>query len=345
MKIRRRRFGQIAIASAAIAVFTDPVKKVAAQSQSTIYGVRFATSSNNRNPMNASVTNNNELISHRMGRVLKPSETANIDNTSPQISVISFNFYTGQQLSHSEISANQVENLNARTEVASKAVFCESTERLTSFTALSRNRFVITSVVHLQQGNFTRLLFIRGGQSSRFQKALKVWGFKNKNSTLESLMNTQNDQLISLISQQGGVFPFELATIDSRTGKVDYDALTLPDLQPNRSYRHLTLSPIDGKIYATTMGAEGGVFLVQFDMQNKSIITGKPLLLKLSELSYNKQHLENDLLSLAVSPLGQLYALAAPNNEPTNSLFSIDEKTGKMTLIRPFAVDKIAFAV
>lgn len=62
------------------------------------------------------------------------------------------------------------------------------------------------------------------------------------------------------------------------------------------------------------------------------------------ELRFNGRPLSNDLACLAFSPSNQLFALADPNLEGSNSLFSVDPQTGQMQFLRKFAVDKIAFS-
>jgi hypothetical protein len=51
----------------------------------------------------------------------------------------------------------------------------------------------------------------------------------------------------------------------------------------------------------------------------------------------------NDLLSLTFSPSRHLIALANLKKEKDNSLFSVDMKTGEMSLLSKVAVDKIVF--
>ncbi|MFN6464566.1 MAG: hypothetical protein RMZ41_022495 [Nostoc sp. DedVER02] len=312
-----------------------------AQKASIVYGVSFATS-NNLNLVGGNETAKN--ICNPLGRLLHTSEMENIAHTTPEISLISLNIDTGENLSHSTISTNIVENQQALTKVIPKAFYQEPYERLTSLNTLSNGTFIISSVAHTQEGNFNRLLFVNSYESGQIQKSLKVWGFKHEDSTLENLLETEDGKLVGIISIRGGIPPFELVTIDSETGKVNYDELVLPDLLPDRRYSNLTQSPVDRKIYAISMDHMHPAHLVQLDMENYSGITGKPLIIKLSELHLNNKVLENDLLGLAFSPLGKLYAIANINREPINSLFTVDIDTGEMVFVRKLAVLKIAFA-
>jgi hypothetical protein len=320
------------------------IQETAVQKSSVIYGVLLATS-NNVDIASANVASEAaRKICNPVGRPLHTSEGKNIAHTTPEISLISLDIQTGKQLLHSPISAHIVENLNTHTKTAPKAFHKQPRERLTSLTPLSNGMFIITCVAHTQKGNFNRLIFIKTDKSSRIHKALKVWGFKQENSTLESLLETKDGKLLGIVSLRAGAPPFELVTIDHKTGKVTYDGLVLPDLQPDQRYSNLTQSPVNRKIYATSMGIGHRMHLVQLDMEKNSLITGKPLIIKLSELHFNNKPLESDLLSLSVSPLGELYAVANINHEPMNSLFTVDIKTGEMTLVIKIAVIKIAFA-
>ncbi|WP_392535536.1 hypothetical protein [Nostoc sp. C117] len=311
---------------------------------SIIYGVHFATS-NNLNVLSESVASETAInISHPVARLLHSSEVKNITHTTPEISLVSLEIQTGKQLSHSTISANIVENQNTHTKHVPKAFHTKPHERITSFAPLSNGMFIIACTAHMQNGNFTRLIFINSKKSSGTHKALKVSGFKQENSTLESLIEIKDGKLLGIVSLNSGIPPFELVTIDYKTGKVTYDELVLPDLQPDRRYSNLTQSPVNRKIYATSMGIPMGVHLVQLDMENNSGITGKPLIIKLSELHFENKALASDLLSLAFSPLGKLYAVANLNHQPMNSLFTVDIKTGEMTLVKKLAYGKIAFA-
>ncbi|MEH1897108.1 MAG: hypothetical protein V7K94_17755 [Nostoc sp.] len=320
------------------------IQESGVQKSFIIYGVSFATS-NNLNIVGASVADETvKNICNPVRRLLHTSEVKNIAHTTPKISLISLDIETGENLFHSTISTNIVENQKILTQAVPKAFYQEPYERLTSLTTVSNGTFIISSVAHTQEGNFNRLLFIKSDESCQIQKSLKVWGFKQEDSTLESLLETQDGKLVGIISLRAGIPPFELATIDYKTGKVTYDELVLPHLLPDRRYSNLIQSPVDRKIYATSMDRAHPVHLVQLDMENYSVLTGKPLIIKLSELHFNNQALESDLLSLAFSPLGKLYAVANPNREPINSLFTVDINTGEMMLVRQLAVQKIAFA-
>ena len=312
LRIRRRQFGLLALASAATAAIANlPSKTIAQQSSQLIYGVSLSASSS------------------------APQVAANVANTTPEIVLTSLDLTTSKDVSSSTVAATTVSNLSTPIESAVKSVASQPTERITGLSGIVGGKFVNSTVSISKSGNATRLIFT-DPKSSNAQNSLKLSGFPNNNSTVESLLSTQDNRLLSVISLNGGTPPFDLATIDSTTGKVTPSASSgLPTLESGRRYSNLAQSS-DGTIYATTIGREGATSLVRLDLGSKSIST-------VVQLSFNNKPLENDLLSLAISPSGQLYALANPNYEGTNSLFTIDLKTGALNLVRQFNVDKIAF--
>jgi hypothetical protein len=337
-RIRRRRFGQLAIISAVTTALANSTSKVIAQQSEQLYGVLLSsiTSSKTQDLVDAAAA-----------------------NTTPAIILQSINLTTAQELLSTakellstEIPSVSVSNQQETTETAPKAfVVKKPSERITGFTVLSDNTFVIAATATTKDGDFSRLIYIeppKGNGKKPPKQGLKVKKTKDKKySTVESLLaittkDKKGDQLLSVVSLAEGVAPFELAFIDSNSGQVDASVETgLPNLLPNQRLSNLAKSP-DGKIYATNVGQDT-VTLVQLDLENRAVVTGRGKIITLVGLSLNKKPLENDLASLAFSSSGQLFALADPNYEGTNSLFTVDVKTGSMTLVRKLAVDKIAF--
>lgn len=322
IKLKRRRFGLLALASATTTLLSNlAARTVAQQSQLVIYGVRLT-------PASSSIT--------------EDKADASAGNKTPGIILQSIDLGTGQELATAEIPEQLVQNQQEPTQTVNKAlVIKKPSERITGFTVLSDGTFVVAAAAATKKGDFSRFAFF-SQNITKPKKSLKTKKIK-KGNTVESLLAIQNDQLLSLISQNQGIPPFELAVINPKSGQVDGNTLGLPDLPPNQRFSNLAQSP-DGKIYATTLGHENVPILVQLDLVNKSPITGKGKIIRLVPLSFNNRPLQNDLASLAFSPSNQLFALADPNYERTNSLFTIDLKTGNMQLIRKFVVDKIAFS-
>ncbi|MBE9189320.1 hypothetical protein IQ230_02865 [Gloeocapsopsis crepidinum LEGE 06123] len=323
LRLKRRRFGKLALASAATTVLSNIATKTFAQQPPlTIYGVRLTPASS---------------------RITEDLADASTANKTPGIILQAVNLVQNQEVLTTEIAEQFVQNQQETTETINKAfVIKKPSERVTGFTALSNGTFIVAVSAATRKGDFSRfILFNEDGKRSA-PKGLKAKKIKKKN-TVESLLAIQNDQLLSVVSLNQGQPPFELAVINFRSGQVDSGAsFGLPDIPSNHRFSNLAQSA-DGRIYATTMDSEGVPILVQLDLQNKSPITGRGKIIKLVQLSFNDRLLKSDLASLAFSPSGQLFALANLTSEGTNSLFIVDLKTGEMKLLRKFAVDKIAF--
>lgn len=335
-RIKRRRFGQLTLVSAATTLFAKLESKAfAQQSSEQLYGAILTSSSK---------------------AITEDSVNATAANTTPAIVIYSIDLAalaTAEEALFANISALTVSNRQETTETIAKALVVKKpSERITALTVLADNTFAIAATAATKQGAFSRLLFTAPPTKSgvKAKTGLKIKKTKSKKySTVESLLAiTTNDKkgarLLSVISLAEGGPPFELAFIDPTSGQVDASTqLGLPQLLPNQRLSNLTQSP-DGTIYATRCDAEGVTLLVKLDLANKSQITGRGKIIRLVDLNFNNKPLENDLASLAFSSAGQLFALADPNNEKTNSLFTVNVKTGELTFLRKFAVDKITFA-
>ena len=324
IRLRRRRFGQLAIASATSAAIASVMgKSIAQQSQSILYGVSLTAKNSNS--------------------ISKAINTTDIANTTPGISVVSIDLVSGKNLSTFEVAATTVENSNISTETGNKAIYSNDFERITAFTIQPDGTFIIVAIASGKKGNFNRIITVDSKSVNKVQKGLKLSGFKQKNSTVESLLVTRDKKVLSVISLNEGTPPFELSNFDLKTGKLSSNS-ELPQLATNLRFSNLSQGS-DGIIYATVIGSEGIVSLVQLDLVNKSLITGKARIVRLSDLTFNSKPLKNDLLSLAVSSSNQIFALFNQNTEVTNSLFTVDPKTGEMKLLKKLLnVDKIAFA-
>ncbi len=322
-RIKRRRFGQLAIATTTATIVANLTGRTVAQQTEVIYGVTLASTTKTKQ--------------------LSKQQVSDISNSTPATVIISSDVVTGNIRSTFEVPAATVENLQTPTETASKGISTEPSERLTGLTTLSDGTFIVSSVASSKNGDTTRLIFI-DSKSSKLKKGSKLSGFKKKNSTIESLLATKDGKLLSVISLNAGVPPFDLAVIDPQNGKVTSgNELALPAVSPKQRLSNLTQSP-DGKVHAIILGREKPPTLVQLDLEYQSPATGRGKIIQLVELKFKNNSLGNDLLSLAFSPLGQLFALANLDNEKINSLFTVDVKTGELSFIRKFDVNKIAFA-
>ena len=346
LRIRRRRFGQLAIATAATAAVANLAGKTVAQTpQNAILGVRLAaintTNTPAPNPIGGIIGGVVDAVVDDVDDVVNIVVDA-VRNTPP-IAVISSDVETGREISVSRIATAAVDNLDSITDtLIDRAVSTLRPERITGLTALSDGSLIVASVGSTPRGQVSRLIIT---DSRERRRSVRVSGFPNPNGTVESILGTKDNRLFSIISLREGIPPFALVTIDLNTGRITAgEDLALPDLQSGARFSNLAQSP-DGTIYGTTIGREGATSLVQLDLENRSVITGRGRIIKLPQFSFNNQPLENDLSSLAFSPSGQLFALGDPNSEGTNSLFNVDVRTGQLRLLRVFNVAKIAFAL
>ncbi|RUT04640.1 hypothetical protein DSM106972_042090 [Dulcicalothrix desertica PCC 7102] len=310
-------------------------RRAYAQSESQLYGVQVAkkevaTDAPNKTPDTVFV----------VADTVTGKETSRISVPSRQVS----NLQTDTKLDSVEIDNAQVDNTDASRGVPGKSVLTRTRERITSLTPLTDGTLAVVSVVNTPRGNFTRVAQINPKTGENLG-ATRISGFETNSSTLESLVATKDNNLIGIASFSDGLPPFKLIGIDLKGGKANNaERLALPTLFPNRRYSNLVLGR-DNVIYGTSIGSEGSVVLIKIDLNDRAAITGRAKVTTVVELQLDNKDLENDILSLAISPGGQIYALADPASKGTNSLFIVDEKSGAIRFVRDFQVDKIAFAI
>jgi hypothetical protein len=368
IKIRRRRFGQLLMASAATSVLANFSTKSFAQVSQPIQPIIIGLSLSAVNQgFQGGITNSTNRVTDSinartdfLGVDNVTSELDEIINTTLAISVRPLRITSsgqiipnGQMLTPrrqtnataanqltAEIPPTKVENANTPTEAATKALYTQPFERLTGASFLNPTTLVTTAVATTRLGDVTRLIKTNISAANRPSQSLKVSGFRERNNTIENILAINDNQLLAIVSRNEGSPPFELALIDPMTGILDYE-LDLPSLLSKLRFSNLCLSP-DGRIYATALGAGDGLTLVEINPNDRSIITVQGWVIPQIPLSYNNQPVQNDLLSLAFSPFGELYALGNPDYEKTNSLFSVDINSGKLQKLIEFPVEKIA---
>jgi hypothetical protein len=183
LRIRRRRFGQIAILSAALsAIGNFAGKTVAQQAESIIYGVSLTTSS--------SIIN----IGIKIAGLIDV-------NITPAVTLISSDLVSGRDLPTIQLSGINLNNLDTLVETANKALYTDPSERLTALTPLADGSFVIASVASTRTGNFNRIILI-DGKSARPLRALRVSGFRRVNGTLESLVAIKENNFLGVVRPQ-----------------------------------------------------------------------------------------------------------------------------------------------
>lgn len=285
----------------------------------------------------------------RLAKQNDANAAASVANKVPALTLVELDLDGDRITFTREIQSQTVENAQDTVIVQDQAVSVAPIERITGFTAQA-DGFVASVVATTSKGNFSRLLFT----DHRSPKSKKISGFKASNHTVEALVavpssNQQGYDLLSVFSLNGGTPPFDMGQIDPQTGKVQFGAdLALPELQVNQRLSNLTRSP-DGTIYGTALSGsatrlEVTPTLVQLNLTEPSILTGRGTIKLLASLHIDHKPLQNDLLALAAAPSGQIFALADPNYEGTNSLFTVNAETGEMQFVKKFEVDKITFA-
>lgn len=250
----------------------------------------------------------------------------------------------GVVLQSLDLKTGKIKDLSDRT----KGLTLDADERLSGFTLLTDNNTLVVTTAPA-----TSVTTRKSVKRSRLSKiitspqTLAALPELAQNTTIETILATNEGNLLSIVSLKQGIRPFRLANIDLQTGQAsfidEFDQLpegALPPpgafvLPPHRRFSNLTQSP-DGKIYATSHGREGSTSLVKIDLQQRQLFS-------LPQLRFNNNPWLNDVSSLAFSPAGQLFALGDPNYQGTNSLFTVDLSTGVMKLVIAFAVDKITF--
>ncbi|MBR8835676.1 MAG: hypothetical protein DSM106950_17090 [Stigonema ocellatum SAG 48.90 = DSM 106950] len=331
LRIRRRRFGQLALASAATAALGSLASKVNAQTTtaaiSGLVGVGLTTTntSSTQPSLTPSLTPSS-VISPIIGNVLT------LANNTPTINLVDL---SGTKT----IASTTVDNPGTIFNLVNNAVSTQS-QRIASLTpGLDGTTLVTATVTHAQNIAVSQLTFI-SPNSTQPSRAVILSGFTTPNAVIESVLAMQNGQYLGIVSLNGGIPPFELAMIDPDTGKVT-SGKQLADLKPDSRYSNLTNAP-DGSIYATTLGREGRTGVVKIDLNNKSLITGKATIVRILDLSINNEPLDNDVLSLAFSSTGILYALANPTRQQTNSVYTVDTNNkGTLTPVTTIGAQKI----
>lgn len=252
-----------------------------------------------------------------------------VQKTFAQTSLVINGLHAGDGAKFLDVTQGRV--LNQRSALVSNqsGLILKPRERLTGLSYLSDGTLIQSSNSITTEENKPKTSTITFFGNSL--KKLTVLGLP-ANQTVESFVVTNNDSLLALVGQSNGAPPFRLANINRNTGQISFINFTLP---ANQRFGTLAQCP-DGKIYATSPGPLGETSLVRINLQQGEVIN-------LAQLTLNGTVWDNGLRSLACSPAGQLFALGAIRYETTNSVYTVEPRTGVMTLLREFDVNNIAF--
>jgi hypothetical protein len=232
-KIKRRKFSQIAIATATTTIISDFAVKAAAQSsQELILGLQIAEGVNKGQDSTLNINVSElDLVSGQV--ITKPSVVSIATDT-------------------------QVLPLDSGTEFR---------HRITGFNRLENRSFVASIAQTSRRGGSSYL--IEFNPQSRSKRVVKVSGLQPY-QTIESFVRTPNSFSLCLLALNQAP-PFKLGVLDYSTGSVtSVEQLTSLKLRKNFRYNNLIVAP-DGDIYATAMGGEGTTKLIKFDMTNQRI--------------------------------------------------------------------------
>lgn len=194
LKLTRRQFGQLALASTTVTAIGMFANKIHAQQSSTVVlGARPGNISNNDSPtnLNSNSTDNSD-----------ETNTAGIIPSSLQsILVQSFN-----------VSNEQVDT------VLETPAILEYGEQLSGFASLKDGRLVIAATnVSTDKKNQTNVRLIFLNESSL--KTVAVSGLKN-NEALRSLVVLNDGTLAGLVNKINGTPPSRLVTVNPDTGEI-----------------------------------------------------------------------------------------------------------------------------
>lgn len=204
----------------------------------------------------------NTVATTVLGNLTKKSLASN--KTLPQL-VYGVRVSSGRVLLLSlDLATDEIQDLSASTPELNLL----PNERLSSFTLLKDGTFVLataptTATITGQPGSLSRLLSFSSPQTFPALQGL------SRNSTVESLLGSNERELLTIVSLNQGTPPFQLATINLQTGQVNFiNELPLP---PNRRFSNLAQCS-DGHIYATSIAGEGSTGLVQLELQPGNLI-------------------------------------------------------------------------
>jgi hypothetical protein len=295
--IKRRKFGQIAIATTTVTLISNLAVKASAQrSSGLLYGLHISGG-----VQNSRFTNLNLTIS-------------------------ALNLVTNQV-----VTRTSSVSLGASTDISSSKDYSLSRHRITGFSRLKNGEFIVSVTQTNRRGGESYLIGFNSEIGN--QRVIKVSGLRPY-QMLEDFVQTQDGSLVCLLALHQAP-PFKLGLLDyTGTDSHVREKSSMLRLSQNFRYSNITVAP-DGEIYAAAMGGEGTTKLVKLDITGQKIID-------VVRLNINNKLMTNDVIDLAFSPAGQLFAVA--NHQRVKSLFIVNLRNGTMEPIRAFSGDKITFS-
>jgi len=258
-RITRRRFGQLAIASTAVAGISTFASRLMAQTPPPV------------------------LVGVNLGRQASSATTPGATTVSSRVFVQTLALRTGeiQERANLQVQAPATTQPQSRTNLSSArtAQPLQPYAQLGGLTSMADGTLILSSnpVGSGQQANPSRLTTIVGSSS----QTIKVSGLDPQNA-LWSLLVTNDGSLLGLVANKNGKPPYRLANVNAQTGQVSFINFTLPS---NEWFSSLTQCP-NGNIYLLSAGFGGGTSLVQLDLGQGQVIR-LPQRLRLNNVDWN----------------------------------------------------------
>ncbi len=309
LKLTRRQFGQLAIASTVAAGIGYLAKRTSAQTSLVIYGVSAG-------PVNFSDTTDlggKEKDTHAGPPVtLSIPLTLNMTLSIPLTLNIQSYVVAGNSIN--QVATHEVLNSN---------------EQISGFTYLTNNTPVVTinpTNGSSNENDPTRLVVLDSSLRTVKLSAL------NQQEKLVGLVGINDSECLGLVTKKNGGPPAQLVNINVQTGEItDKDQL---DMSENQRYSTLAWCP-DGTIYTISLAPDGTSTLVQLNQD-----TGGRN--NLARLSFNNSDWNGGVQSLICAPGKQLFLLGKRRYEGRFYLHSLEPSSGKITRITEFNVSQIA---
>jgi hypothetical protein len=229
LRISRRRFGQLAIATTTIAGFSYLASKTLAQTSVTIVGISSRGTVTNPDPSNTDVSSTSVVT----------GDAPDTSDTSQQVTISSIELPTGRRQSGATSATPSDESISGF------AYLTDGTPVVAITPARTSRR---------KGRNPTRLIFPGTSRSD-----VTISGLTPQ-QRLESLMVTPDGLLLGLIANKNGTPPVRLVEVNPNTGTFTV-RLNLPS---DQKYTTLASCP-NGTIYTTSV-ANGATTLVRIDL-------------------------------------------------------------------------------
>ncbi len=222
-RITRRGFGQLVIASTAVAGISTFASRLMAQTAPPVLvGVYLRRQASSATTPGATTVTSRVIVQTLAMRTGEIQERANLEVQAPA---------TTQRQSQTNLLASTTQSLQPYTQLGGLTSMADGTLILSS-----------NPVGSDQQANPSHLTTIVGSSS----QTINVSGLDPQNA-LWSLLVTNDGSLLGLVANKNGKPPYRLANVNAQTGQVSFINFTLPS---NDWFSSLTQCP-NGNIYGS----------------------------------------------------------------------------------------------